>query len=635
MSLKIKHPGFFVVLAFSLLLFSCDNPEGNKAGLSNDKKNIFGSSWLQRYEVTDSKSVVQFILSCQKPGGGFGPINLEYEDLAWTYPAVHALNILGEEIPNADSCFINGGKSWIEKAPWKNGPWYWSLQQKANLYKIMHKTGALEKDLVPEIKLKLQFEPRTDYTEFRKYSEGIFFDMASLWNITEAVQILSGSIENPEYIKEYVLKRRAPEGGFDDMLGKRESPEDNKSHLIIAHDAIMILNALNLSVPEPDRLINWILSCQTPEGGFQWHPEHPSTSNRADIWYTWAAIRALDVFGRKPRDTQGCIKWINSLQNRDGGFGDRPGWYSRLYSTYYAVHALDMLTGDIKNAISEKRLHKKSIPKIPENIYSIFQAHHKSPSGGEEMVDMIASMGLNFIAVKTTEKELYESDGVSEVVKKAREYSEKKNYDLEIVDSPENYKHRLTWFSGMEGNHVSNFMIPPRLIINGWESILSAYGSGLLGYDWEIFKKIVIRPVLQHKTLFYPELDYTMQNAYMVYDEGLDGETGYNGVPAAHFGNYDWVRHFPYKERWIGQLPMIADGDAHAEIIKWKHNLDSYRNIFIAKSYKFEDYVDASLNGRSVCVIRMPESGEIRYYGSPEAINYLKKHFSEWKWWNE
>ena len=78
---------------------------------------------------------------------------------------------------------------------------------------------------------------------------------------------------------------------------------------------------------------------------------------------------------------------------------------------------------------------------------------------------------------------------------------------------------------------------------------------------------------------------------------------------------------------------MIADGDAHGDIVKWIPNLEMFRNVFIAKDYKFEDYVDASRNGRSVCVIKMPESGEIRYYGSQEAVTYLKIHLEEWKWW--
>src|SRR5690606_12100974 len=217
------------------------------------------------------------------------------------------------------------------------------------------------------------------------------------------------------------------------------------------------------------------------------------------------------------------------------------------------------------------------------------------------------------------------------VVQQAREYARDQNYPLEIVDAPENYSHQLVWFSGMDGNHVSNYMIPPDISNAHWPGLVIAHEAGKKGLPWKQFKSEVIDPVSDIGNLFYPELDYTMTNAYMVYDEGLSG-AGYTAVPAAHFGNYDWVRHFPYKERWVGQLPMIADGDAHADIHKWRKNLESFRNVFIAKSYHYYDYIDASQKGRSVCVIRMP-TGTVRYYGSEAAVVYLKKHIETWKWW--
>jgi len=271
--------------------------------------------------------------------------------------------------------------------------------------------------------------------------------------------------------------------------------------------------------------------------------------------------------------------------------------------------------------------------KIPEGVYSIFQAQHKTPSGGPEMVDAIAAMKFNFIGVKTSEKEVIESNGMSEVVRKAREYAKGKGYPLEIVDCPENYAHRLQWFGGMSGDHCSNLLVPPEIAEKDREIYLLAYNEGLKRHPWNEFKNNVIQPMQEMGTLFYPELDFTMMNAYMVYDDGLDGQLGYNAVPAAHFNNIDWVRHFPYKERWIGHLPMIADGDAHGDIEKWTPNLSMFRNVFIAKTYHFSDYIDASVNRRSVCVIRMPDSNEIRYYGSTEAVEYLKIHIDEWKWW--
>lgn len=582
--------------------------------------------------VVNAESAVNYILSCQKPNGAFGPLDKEYTDIAWTYPAVHALQILDVEIPRPDSCYINGGKSFMEKEKWQNGPWYWSLHQKANLYRLMDKTGSLEEDFQVGKTVSMQFQPRRTYLEPKKYAEGDFFDMASLWNVVEAVHIMNGKVENAEEIKDYITKHQAENGGFDDMLGEGTGPDKTKTHLVVTHDAVMTLTTLGFEIPNKKHLINWIQSSQTSEGGFRWSPDNKSCSNHPDVWYTWAAVRILRVLGETPLDRKACLNWLNKLQNADGGFGDRPGWNSRIYSTYYAVDAIEMLTGNVLEGITKKTVSVQN-KKIPEGVYSIFQAQHKTPSGGAEMVDAIAAMNFNFIGVKTTEKEVIEANGMSEVVKKAREYAKEKGYPLEIVDCPENYAHRLQWFSGMNGDHVSNVLIPPDLSDKDRQIYLLSYNEGLKRHSWNEFKGKVIQPMQEMGTLFYPELDFTMVNAYMVYDEGLDGNPGYNAVPAAHFNNIDWVRHFPYKERWLGHLPMIADGDAHGDIVKWKPNLEMFRNVFIAKSYGFPDYIDASLNGRSVCVIRMPDSNEIRYYGSVEAVEYLKIHFDEWKWW--
>lgn len=578
------------------------------------------------------KSVREYILSCQKPNGAFGPKEMEYTDVAWTYPAVHALQILGIELQNPDSVWQNGGLSFMEKEGWKNGPWYWSLHQKANLFELLKKTGPLEENFPKGISINLEFKPRVTYLELQNYSQGEFFDMASLWHLTDAIYIMKGSIRNRDEIADYIISRQAPSGGFDDVLGNREFPVDEKAHLIVTYNAVMTLNAMHYTIPEKEKTIDWIQSCQSPEGGFRWSPEHPSYSNQPDVWYTWTALKTLKTLGAVPRYEEACLNWLNSLQNADGGFGDRPGWNSRIYSTYYALDAIDMLTGNVHTGITEKQKEKK-LKEIPEGVYSIFQAQHKTPSGGAEMVDAITAMKINLIGVKTTEKEVLAGNGLSETVAKARKYAKQKGYPIEIVDCPENYAHRLVWFSGMNGDHGSNMLIPPDMNDEERETYLSLYNEGLNRHQWEEFKDKVIAPALQLNTLFYPELDFTMMNAYMVYDDGLNGNFGYNGVPAAHFNNIDWVRHFPYKERWLGQLPMIADGDAHGGIEKWKPNLEIFRNVFIATSYHFEDYIDASLNGRSVCVIKMPDSNEVRYYGSDPAVEYLKSHLNKWKWW--
>lgn len=59
-------------------------------------------------DTVNAETTVKYLLSCQKPNGAFGPASQEYADLAWTYPAVHALVVLGEEVPRPGDCLENG-----------------------------------------------------------------------------------------------------------------------------------------------------------------------------------------------------------------------------------------------------------------------------------------------------------------------------------------------------------------------------------------------------------------------------------------------------------------------------------------------------------------------------------------------
>ena len=584
----------------------------------------------------DAQKAVKYILSNQKANGAFGPFDKEYTDLAWTYPAVHALKLLKTPIPRADECFKNGYQAWIEKESWGNGPFYWSFYQKANLYQLYNnKDIKFEEGVNRGQEWTIKYVPRKGFIEGRKYVNGEFFDMSTLWHMLGGIILLEGKIRNPEVVKSYVIKRQAKSGGFVDLIPMENTvpqPINTKAHIIITHDAVKILNSLNMPVPNAQACINWLRACQTPEGGFKWSPVATEYSNKPDVWYTWAAIRALKELGSEPKDVKACVNWLNSLQNTDGGFGDRVGWNSRLYSTYYAIESLQLLTGDAQKGITKKNLKAKPESVIPEGIYGIFQAHHKSPWGGSKMVDAVAAMKLNLVAVKSKEDSIDFSLGMSPEVKAAREYARQKGYPLEIIEEPENYSHRLHWGTGLEADHISNFMVPPDLSEADKKKYEAAFNLGKKGLPWPEFKEKVMQPIKDMGSLFYPELDFSMVNAYMVYDEGLDGKDGYNGVPGAHFKHNDWMRHFPYKERWEGVLPIIADGDAHGDIVKWRRELEEYRNVFIAKSYKYQDYVDASLNGRSVCVIHTP-SGEVRYYGAKAAVAYLKKHQKEWQWW--
>lgn len=585
----------------------------------------------------DAASTVQYLLSCRKPNGAFGPINQEYSDLAWNYPAVHALTLLNVEIPHAADCLENGQWAAFRQPDAHRTNLHWDLYQKTHLNLLLAgKLPDRDIEIFPGQRKDgktiqrgktwtLQYKDRkADY--YGPYGLGVFHDVPSLWYMVDVLTCLDGTISNPDLAADYISQRQAANGGFVNAYNTAEPLAADEAHLIITHHAVLTLKALGRTVPNAESCIAWIRSCQIPSGGFRWSPVRTDHSNKPDVWYTWAAVRALDALGSTPADTDSCIKWLNSLQNPDGGFGDQPGWNSRIYSTYYAVGALHILVGDARQGITRKSVSRVA-KAIPEGKYKVFQAHLKTPAVSNdsktEMVDRTHAMRLHLIGVKAQD------------VNEARAYANERRYDLDVLACPENYSHRMLWIGGYPANHISNWIIPPEMSQKQRATFLSADQAGRKELPWHEFKREVIAPMLEMGTLFYPELDYSMVNAYMAYDDGLDGKSGFNAfIAALGWPAWDWVRHFPYRERWVGKLPALADGDAHGDVAEWKDRLLKQRILYFAQKYDLSHFLDALRAGRSVCVIRDETvPSQIVYYGSDAAVDYAKKHRDEWQWW--
>ena len=584
----------------------------------------------------DSESAVQYLLSCRKPNGAFGPIDQEHSDLAWNYPAVHALTLLEVDIPRAGDCLKNGQWAAFRQEDAHRTNLHWDLYQKTHLNLLLApKLKGQRIEVFPGqrrdgsmIKLggnwQLQYKDRKALY-YGPYGVGVFYDIPTLWYMVDVLTSLDGTISNPGLAKDYICRRQAANGGFVNLYEAGRLADDD-AHLVVTHHAVMTLKRLEQAVPGNKSCIAWIRSCQDASGGFRWSPTREDHSNKPDVWYTWAAVRALDVLGSAPADAKGCIQWLNSLQNADGGFGDRPGWNSRIYSTYYAVEALHMLAGDARKGIARKTVSCIETV-IPEGKYRIFQAHLKSPAvsneSQSEMVEQVRAMRLHLVGAKT--------DDVNE----ARSYIGKHGYDLDVLACPENYGHKMLWIGGYPADHISNWLIPPGMSEQEHASFLSADEAGKRQLPWSSFKREVIFPMLEMGTLFYPELDYSMVNAYMAYDDGLDGRPGFNAfIAALGWPAWDWVRHFPYRERWVGKLPALADGDAHGDVAEWRGRLGKQRILYFAQEHDLPHFLDALKDGRSVCVIRDEStSSKVVYYGSPATVEYAKKRRAKWQWW--
>jgi len=139
-------------------------------------------------------------------------------------------------------------------------------------------------------------------------------------------------------------------------------------------------------------------ACQLPGGGFTWQPE-PEFAGTDDVAYMWAAVHALDLLGARPEKPEACVEYVLSLENADGGFGDRPGWRSNPVATYYALDTL-LLMGALGRSAELKRpaVRTGSLPSNLKVCTVQIEAHGQgSPS---EAVDLAGSLGIHLWGAK-------------------------------------------------------------------------------------------------------------------------------------------------------------------------------------------------------------------------------------------
>jgi len=94
--------------------------------------------------------------------------------------------------------------------------------------------------------------------------------------------------------------------------------------------------------PEKEAVVNWLRSCQNPDGGFG-----VSTNLPSDMDSTARAVEALAILGSEPADADACAAWLESCHNDGGGYAGEPGWHSNTAWTALAIGALQTLGRDL------------------------------------------------------------------------------------------------------------------------------------------------------------------------------------------------------------------------------------------------------------------------------------------------
>ena len=624
--------------------------------------------------LVNAESVLRYIDSCRKPNGAFGPKDQEYTDAAWNFPAVHTLDLLGEPIANRRAILEHG----LGYPRGHRGVEHWLVFHQAMIRKLAQEAAERTAPASDSKGVKLVHQgykvlyyntsfganpnPDSDgaltQRRFHESTELGFYNLASLYYLLAALDADGRRPANTETLIRYILDRQAPGGGFVDVRDPDTKPADDEAHISHTFHAVAALKLLGEEVPQPRQCAQFVRSCQIgangervplrQRGSFLWNPKPDLPGNSPDVYYAWAAVRTLALLSQELEKPQALIAWINSLQNYDGGFGDRPGWRSRLYSTYYAVHALDLLmrmqakpadrqagkqlSGFAKSAIHEKRLAKPPQELIPQGQYQIYQALFKVPVIGPGDLEGLHARGLNLLGLKTDRNLDADDFSLAESLQKA---IGAKGLAMDVVLCPEAYHHLARRFGGPMLHHIGNFTLDPRWNDQQRKQCMAAYDAGGRRLPWAQYQEQVLQPLQQLGALCYPEQDFEMEYAYSAYD-GDSGLGGYNAVLAGfNWSPRDFVRVFPWRERFVDKLPPIADVDAHNTLEAWSPQLDYVRNVYLARGPSYEQFLDAARHGRVACIVHKPAGvpSGVTYYGSPAVVDYVKQRVDEWKWW--
>jgi hypothetical protein len=600
----------------------------------------FLPSTVSATDVTvDVDAVVRYVESCRKANGAFGPQDQEYTDAAWNYPAVRTLQLLGREVARPEAIVEQGLGTPAGHAGLGHYQFFHHHATRAALGRPLAPQHAKVDVRHQGFKLNYYSSPfGTENDLLYKQASGksveavdaatstfYYCNLSSLHYLLAALKASGREPAERQPLVDYVT-RRFGTGGVVDVRSGDVFPSSTEIHLAHTWHGVACLDLLGAPIPSADGLAAFIRACRVKNGGYR-YSTRAGGGNEPDVYYTWAALKTLKRLGVEPEKPEETRAYLNSLQNADGGFGDRPGWRSRLYSTFYAVEALSLLDGDARRGIATKQVPEPAVEPIAEGAFRIYQAQFKMPVVTVDELGGLHRRGFNLLALKSDKFVVVEP-----LLAAIRE----KELPMDVVLCPEEYPHRHTHVGSVTLNHVGNFTLDARWTAEQRAAWQAADAAGTEYLTWLGYRDRVVRPVVELGGLAYPEQDYDLEYAYMGYGADRSGAGGYNAVLAGfNWPPYDFVRVFPWRERYVDRLTTVADVDAHGDLTKWSDQLDYTRTLYIAKGPSYVDFQEAAAAGRVVTVIVGAEGVPSRttYYGPQAAVDYVRRHVNDWKWW--
>lgn len=412
----------------------------------------------------------------------------------------------------------------------------------------------------------------------------------------------------------YLESRRRPNGSFNGT----PASEGGDGHVLNTWWGLQALRLLNREGETKKETIAWLKACQLPGGGFTWQPE-PEFAGTDDLAYMWAAVHALDLLGARPEKPEACVEYVLSLENADGGFGDRPGWRSNPVATYYALDTL-LLMGALGRSAELKRpaVRTGSLPSNLKVCTVQIEAHGQgSPS---EAVDLAGSLGIHLWGAK---------NAAPKWIAAAQAIATRRKVPVQFFVANEEHG---TWVHvpGLGTySHTSDIIAPGGAAIG---NSLTTAGA----VSWLQYREQRLAPLLKGGGRLIWQFGENEELVRLFLDDSV-ARRGYAAISTYHFGNPDFTNSEQFLLRYRGQIPFVALQDAHGEEPWWFADMTTgFRTLFLANEPTWEGWLKALENDWVAAVRRDSLSGDRLWMhaGRAEVLEFVRRHESVWRWWD-
>jgi hypothetical protein len=412
----------------------------------------------------------------------------------------------------------------------------------------------------------------------------------------------------------YLDDRRRASGSFNGT----PAADGSDGHVMNTWWGLEALAALDASrlAEKRTETIRWLRACQREGGGFTYQPK-TEIGALDDVAYTWAAVLALKLLGSAPANRDGCVAYLWSLRNGDGGFGDRPGWDSNPMATWRALAALEALDALHAPAPASRRGIARTVP-LPKQAFTIqLEAHGQgSPA---EAVDLAGALRIHLWGAKNARPGW---------IARAQEIAAQRHVPVTFFVADEEYG---TWVDvpGLGTySHTSDIFAP-----SGSNIGPSLANRGVLA--WREYQERRLRPLEAGGGRLLWQFGENEELTRILLDDSLS-RGGFSAISTFHFGNPDFTNSSPFLQRYHGQLPFVALQDAHGSEPWWfADTTTGFRTVFLANEPTWDAWLEALRQKWTVAIRHDAVSqGETWMHGLPDVIARVNERRSDWQWWD-